>query len=188
VGFCGATEELLPGLSLERANLPKGALLQNRPAFALLRRSKRRTSLAKSPAREGFSELEWNRWLALAEGLRTRRQMAFDGLDQLLDVDWLGKKWMSVDVEASVRFGPCDQSSKENDRRVLQFRIASDLCRELASVSVGHYDIKEDQIRPKIPRGLMSPGGVVLFEDQITACLFEKNFDQMGRVLVVINN
>ena len=29
VGFCGATEELLPGLSLERWSLPKGALLQN---------------------------------------------------------------------------------------------------------------------------------------------------------------
>jgi hypothetical protein len=29
VGFCGATEELLPGLSLGRADLPEGALVRN---------------------------------------------------------------------------------------------------------------------------------------------------------------
>ena len=34
----------------------------------------------------------------------------------------------------------------------------------------------------------MSPGGVVLFQDNIAAVLFEKNFNQAARVPVVINN
>jgi hypothetical protein len=34
----------------------------------------------------------------------------------------------------------------------------------------------------------MSPGGVVLFQDNIAAVLFEKDFDQVARVPVVINN
>lgn len=114
--------------------------------------------------------------------------MPFDGVDQLLNINGLGEKGMSVDVETSVCLGPRDERSEENDRRVLQFRIGPDLCRDFASVSAGHDYIKEDQIRPKIPGALMSPGRVVLFEDQIAACLFEKNFDQMSSVLVVINN
>jgi hypothetical protein len=117
-----------------------------------------------------------------------RRQMFFNGFDQLLDVDWLGKKWMSVDVETCVRLGSCDECGQENDRRVFQFRIAPDLRSDFASVSVGHDYINEDQIRPKIPGGLMSPARLVLFEDKVAACLFEKNFDQMSGVPVVINN
>ena len=34
----------------------------------------------------------------------------------------------------------------------------------------------------------MSPSGVILFQDNIVADLFEKDFDQMARVPVVINN
>ena len=58
-----------------------------------------------------------------------------NGLDQLLNVDWLGEKWMFVDVETTVRFGSRDERSEENDWRVLQLRIRPDLCRNFASVS-----------------------------------------------------
>jgi hypothetical protein len=95
---------------------------------------------------------------------------------------------MFVDVETSVRLGPRDERCQKNDWRVLQLRIRPDLCRNFASVPVGHDYINEDQIRSKIPGGPMSLGRIVLFEHQIAACLFEKDFDQMSRVLVVINN
>src|SRR4030095_1718346 len=124
----------------------------------------------------------------LPKGFRVHGQMFFNGFDQLLNVDWLGKKWMPVDVEASMRLGPCDESSEKNDRRMLEFRISPKLRRDFGSVSVGHDYIKKDQIWPKVPRGLMSPGRLVLFENEIAACLFEKNFDQVSSVLVVINN
>ena len=95
---------------------------------------------------------------------------------------------MFVDVETSVRLGSGDEPCEKNDWRVLQLRISLDLCRNFASVSVGHDYIKEDQIRPKIPGSLVGSGRIVFFEHQIAACLFEKNFDQMSRVLVVVDN
>ena len=70
----------------------------------------------------------------------------------------------------------------------MQSRVSLNLCRDFASISVGHDYVKEDQIRPNIPGGLKRSGRVVLFEDQIAACLFEENFDQVSSVLVVINN
>jgi hypothetical protein len=42
-------------------------------------------------------------------------RMRFDGLDQLLNVNRLGKKRSSVDLEISVRFGPCDERCEKND-------------------------------------------------------------------------
>jgi hypothetical protein len=124
----------------------------------------------------------------LAEGFRAQGQMPFDGVDQLLNVDRFGEEWVSLDMETTVRLVSGDERSEKNDWRVLQFRIGSDLCRNFTSISVGHDYIKEDQIRPEIPSGLMSPCRVVFFEDQIAACLFEKNFNQVSRVFVVINN
>jgi hypothetical protein len=91
--------------------------------------------------------------------------MFLNSLNQLLDVDGLGEKGMSVDVETSVRLGPRDERSEENDWRVLQFRIGSDLCRDFATVSVGHDYVKEDQIGAKISSALISVGRFVLFED-----------------------
>jgi hypothetical protein len=70
----------------------------------------------------------------------------------------------------------------------LQLRIGPDLRGNVASVSAGHDYIKEDQIRPKIVRGLVGPVTVVFFTHQVAACLFEKNLDQMSGVFVVINN
>ena len=95
---------------------------------------------------------------------------------------------MAIDMETRIRFGSRNKRSEENDRRVLQFRVSLDLRCDFASIPVGHDYIKEDQIRPKIPGGLMSPGRVVLFEDQIAARLLEKDLDQMSGVFVVIDN
>jgi hypothetical protein len=95
---------------------------------------------------------------------------------------------MFVDAETSARLGPGDERCEKNDWRVLKLRIGPDLCCDFASVPVGHDYINKDQIRPKIPGGLMSPGRVVLFEDQIAACLFEENLDKVSAVSVVINN
>jgi hypothetical protein len=116
------------------------------------------------------------------------RQDSFNRFDQLLNVDWLGKEWVPIDMKAGLRLGPRDEGSEEYDRRVVQFRIGSDLRRDFASISFRHYYIKQDQVRPKIPGAQMSPGAVVFLEDQIAARLFEKNFDQVGTVPVVINN
>ena len=93
MGFWGATEELPLGLSLERCSLPKGALLQKMSiSFAALNRL-----LAKV-----FGVRALNRWIPLnrcnythgmlAEDFRTRGQMAFNRVDQFLNVDWLGQK------------------------------------------------------------------------------------------------
>src|ERR1700757_1651034 len=95
---------------------------------------------------------------------------------------------MFVDAEASARLGPGNERCEKNGWRILQLRIGTDLCRDFASVLATHDYIKEDQIRPKIPSGLVGPGRVVFFEDHKATCLFEKNFDQMSRVLVVIND
>jgi hypothetical protein len=95
---------------------------------------------------------------------------------------------MFVDAETSVRLGPGDERCEKNDWRVLKLRIGPDLCRDFASIPVGHDYINEDQIWPKISGGLVGPGRVVLFEDQIPACLFEENLDQVSAVSVVINN
>src|SRR5437763_12199792 len=94
----------------------------------------------------------------------------------------------AVDVYASLGFGRRNECREENDGRVLQFGVGPNLCCDVPSVCLWHHYIEEDQIRQKIPGGLMSPRRVVLFEDQIAPCLFEKNFDKMRSVLVVINN
>jgi hypothetical protein len=62
------------------------------------------------------------------------------------------------------------------------------LCCYVASVYLRHHYVQQDQIRPEIPRTLMSLGSVVLFQDEVVADLFEQDFDQVGAVPVVINN
>ena len=95
---------------------------------------------------------------------------------------------MPLDLETRVYLSSCDQRGEKDDRRSLQFRIGLDLFRYFASVSLWHHYVEQDQIRPENPGTLMSLGGVVLFEHKIAADLFEKDFDHMGAVPVVINN
>lgn len=58
----------------------------------------------------------------------------------------------------------------------------------VASVSLWHHYVEQDQFRPEILRTLMSFEGVVLFQHEVVAGLFEKDFDQVRAVPVVINN
>lgn len=119
--------------------------------------------------------------------LRARR-MSFNRLDQLLNVNRLGEKSMPVDAEASVRLSPRDERSEENDRRVAQPRIRPHLCRDFASVCLGHNYIEQDQVRLEIPSTLQGLDRVVLFNDQIITCFLQKDFNQVSGVPVIINN
>jgi len=114
--------------------------------------------------------------------------MLVDGADQLLNIDWLGKKWMPVDVYASLDFGRRNQRRKENDRCVLQFGVRPNLCCDFASVPDRHDYIQQDQVRPKNPGARVSPGRVVLFKHEILTCFFEKDSNQVSGVRVVIND
>lgn len=42
--------------------------------------------------------------------------MFIDGAHQLLNIDWLGKKWMPVDVYATLGFNRRNERRAENDR------------------------------------------------------------------------
>jgi hypothetical protein len=91
-------------------------------------------------------------------------------------------------MKASLCLSSRDQPDEEDDRRSLQFGIGLDLCRYFASVCLWHYYVEQNQIRSEIPGALMSPAGLVLFQYQIAPCFFEKHFNQVSRVAVVINN
>ena len=96
---------------------------------------------------------------------------------------------MALNVEASLcRLGFRDQRRENDDGRSLQYRIGLDLCGYVASVSLWHHDVEQDEIGPEIPRTLMRLGGVVLLQYTVPADLLEKDFDQVGTVPLVINN
>ncbi len=95
---------------------------------------------------------------------------------------------MALNVEASLGLGFRDQRGEKDDGRSLRCRIGIDLRRYVASVSVWHHDVEQNQIGPEISRTLMSLGGIVLFEYTVAADLLEKDFDQVGAVPLVINN
>ena len=114
--------------------------------------------------------------------------MLVDGDDQLLNIDWLGKKWMPVDVYASLGFGRRNERREENDGCVLQFGVRPNLRCDFASVSDGHDYIQQDEVWSKNPGASVSPGRVVLFKHEILACFFEKDSNQVSGVRVVINN
>ena len=117
-----------------------------------------------------------------------RGQIFFDPIDQLGNIDRLGEKWMPLDAEAGLCLSFGDERGEKDDRRSLQFRISLNLCGYFASICFRHHYVEQDQIRPKILGTLMSLGSVVLFQHGVAACLFEKDFDQVGSVAVVINN
>ena len=114
--------------------------------------------------------------------------MFIDGAHQLLNIDWLGKKWMPVNVYPSLGFGRRNERREENDRCVLQFGVGPNLCCDLASVSDLHNYIQQDQVWPKNPRALVRLNRVVLFKHEILACFFEKDSNQVSGIRVVINN
>src|SRR6266480_1367336 len=95
---------------------------------------------------------------------------------------------MPIDMKASPGFLSCDQRSEEDYWCAVQFRVSLNLCGDFASVPFWHYHIKQDQVRPKISCAQMSSGAVVFFQHQVSACLLEKDFDQVSAVRVVINN
>ena len=114
--------------------------------------------------------------------------MLVDGVNQLLNVDWLGKKWMPVDVYTSLGFGRRNERREENDGCALQFGIGLNFCCDFASVSDRHHYIQQDQVWPENPGAPVSVGRVVFFKHEIVACFFEKDSNQVSGVRVVINN
>src|SRR5439155_24237684 len=117
-----------------------------------------------------------------------RGQLFFNRIDQLGDADRLGKKCVPLDLEAGLCLGFRYECGEKDDRRVMQFRVGLDSCRYFASVCLRHHDVEQNQVRPEIPGALMSPAGIVFFEYQIATCFFEKDFNQVSSVAVVINN
>ena len=117
-----------------------------------------------------------------------RGQIFFDPIDQLRNIDRLGEKRVPLDAEAGLCLSFGDERGEKDDRRSLQFGISVNLCGYFASIFFRHHYVEQDQIRPKILRTLTSLGSVVLFQHGIAACPFEKDFDQVGSVAVVINN
>src|SRR5262249_26100503 len=81
-----------------------------------------------------------------------------------------------------------DQRGEKYDRRALQFRISLDLRRYLATVHLSHHYVEQNQIRLEALRGLVGLGGKVLFRHEIPTRSFEKDFDQVSAVRVVIDN
>ena len=79
-------------------------------------------------------------------------------------------------------------SGEKDDGRSLQLRISIDLSRYLASIFPWHHYVQQDQVRPEIVGTLMSFDSVVLFEYDVAAFFFEKDFEQVCTVPVVINN
>src|SRR6266567_6825734 len=117
-----------------------------------------------------------------------RGQMFLNRPDQLRNADRLREKCVPLNLEAGLHLGSRYERSEENDRRVMQFRVGLDSCRYFATICLWHHDVEQNHVRPEILGALMSPAGVVLFEYQIATCFFEKDFDEVSRVAVVINN
>src|SRR6266403_1984355 len=95
---------------------------------------------------------------------------------------------MPLDVEDSLCLRFRNQRCEKDNRRSLQFWVGLDLCRYFASVSLWHHHVEQDQIGPEIPCTLIGLGSVVFFQHKIAAYLFEKDFDQVSAIPVVINN
>jgi hypothetical protein len=116
------------------------------------------------------------------------RQMFLNRVDQLRNTDGLRKKGVPLDIETSFCFGSGHQRREKYDWRVSQFGVGLDSCRYFASVGLWHRDIKQDYVRSETARTLMSLGSVVFFEHEIVTSPFEKNFDQVSDVTIVIDN
>ena len=115
-------------------------------------------------------------------------QIFFKPVDQLGNVDRLSHNWIPLNAAARSGFGFRHQRGEKDDGRSLQLRITIDLSRYLASIFPWHHYVQQDQIRPEILGTLMSFDSVVLFVYDVAACFFEKNFEQVSTVPVVINN
>src|SRR5947207_3722355 len=115
--------------------------------------------------------------------------MFLNPVDRLGNIHGLSHNWMALNVEASLcSLGVRDRRGEEDDGRSLHSGIGLDLCGYVASVSLWHHDVEQDEIGPEIPRTLIRLRGVVLFEYTVPADLLEKDFDQVGTVPLVINN
>jgi hypothetical protein len=113
-------------------------------------------------------------------------QIFFKPVDQIGNVDRLSQNWMSLNAETRSSVA---QRGEKDDGRSLQLRISIDFACSFDSVYLWHhYTVQQDQVRPEIVGTLMSFGSVVLFEYDVAASFFEKDFERVCTVLVVINN
>ena len=95
---------------------------------------------------------------------------------------------MPFDPEASLYLMFRDQRGEKNNGRALQFRVGFDLCRYFASVCLWHHDVQQNHVWAKIPCTVIGPRSIVLFEHEIAAGSFEKDFYQMSALPVIIDN
>ncbi len=93
-----------------------------------------------------------------------------------------------MNAEARSSLGFRHQRGEKDDGRSLQLRIAIDLSRYLASIFPWHHYVQQDQVGPEIVGTLMSFNSVVLFEYDVASFFFQKDFEQVSTVPVVINN
>src|ERR1700757_3619164 len=114
--------------------------------------------------------------------------MFFDHVNQLRNADGFCKKWMSLDTETALCFGSGDQRTEKYDRSPLQFRVGLDLRCYIAAVHLWHHYVEQNQIWLEALRSLVGFGGNVLFKHKITARFFEKNFNQVSAIRVVIDD
>ena len=96
VGFRGATEGLFSGLSLERWGYRK-----------VRRLASPRQIVKSDPINDLTNHESRIRRTHSAVGFRMHRQTLFNRVDQFLDIDWLDKKWMFVELEATLGFVSC---------------------------------------------------------------------------------
>jgi hypothetical protein len=76
-----------------------------------------------------------------------RRQISFNGCDQLWNADRLGEKWMSLDLQARSCLSSRHQSRQKDDRCSVQYWIGFNPRGDLAAIRFGHDNIKKDKMR-----------------------------------------
>jgi hypothetical protein len=117
-----------------------------------------------------------------------RRQISFDACDQLWNADWLGEKWMSMDLQARSCFGLCHESRQKDNRCSAQSRVGFNPCGDFAAIGFRHRNIKKNKVGPNALRCLVSPGWFVLFPNGVAPCPLQREFGRVSKIAVVIDD
>ena len=100
-------------------------------------------------------------------GRCVRRQISFNGCDQLWNADRLGEKLMSLNLQAGSCLSFRHESCQKDNRYSVQRRIGLNSGGDFAAIDFRHRDIKKDKIELNPLRCLVGPNWLVLFPNGV---------------------
>ena len=117
-----------------------------------------------------------------------RGQSSFNACNQLRNADWLGQKWMSVDLQARSGFSSRDERRQKDNRCSVQRRIRFNPRSNFAAIDLRHRNIKKNEVRLEALCCLMGRGWFVLFLNGVAPGPLQPEFSRKRKIAVVIND